>query len=88
MASTQSGSSAIASLDDYTFDLRHGLRVAARAGLSELENMIMEAGYGWLDGYIESIMESSSRWVLLTNMTRIANLVWTLDDGLVVVAVE
>jgi hypothetical protein len=48
------------SLDEYRFDLRDGLRVAARAGLTQLEEMINDVGYSWLDGYMESVMSSSS----------------------------
>ena len=46
--------------EEYTFDLRNGLREAARVGLSQLEEMIIDVGYGWLDGYMDSIMEVSS----------------------------
>jgi len=51
------------SLDTYTFDLRRGLRDAARVGLGQLEEMIGEIGYGWLDGHMEGILERTSRWV-------------------------
>ena len=49
------------SLDTYTFDLRRGLRDAARVGLGQLEEMIGEIGYGWLDGHMEGILERTSR---------------------------
>ena len=51
----------MASLDEYTFDLRAGLRDAAVAGLGQLEEMITELGYGWLDSHMESILERTSR---------------------------
>jgi hypothetical protein len=54
-------STQMASIDDYTFDLRSGLRDAAKAGLTQLEEMIGELGYGWLDGHMESILERTSR---------------------------
>ena len=53
------------SLDTYTFDLRRGLRDAARVGLGQLEEMIGEIGYGWLDGHMEGILERTSRLVCL-----------------------
>ena len=57
---SQYSQSSTASFEEYTTGLRNGLREAARMGLSQLEEMINEVGYGWLDGYMESIMESSS----------------------------
>ena len=51
-------------LEDYRFDLRDGLKMAAKAGLAQLEEMISEVGYGWLEGYMEGIMEREfSKWV-------------------------
>ena len=52
------------SLDNYTFDLRKGLRDAACVGLSQLEEMITDVGYAWLDGYMEGILDNS-RYVVL-----------------------
>lgn len=49
------------SLDSYTFDFRNGLKEAAKAGLNQLEEMMIEHGYNWLDGYMEGIMERTSR---------------------------
>lgn len=48
------------SLDEYTFDLRSGLRDAAKVGLMQLQEMIGDLGYGWLDGHMESIMERTT----------------------------
>jgi hypothetical protein len=50
-----------ASVDEYVFNFRDELRAAARASLSNLEDMMNEVGYGWLDGYMEGIMDHESR---------------------------
>lgn len=47
-------------LDDYTFDLRSGLRDAAKAGLSQLEEMLGTIGYSWLDDHMEDIMDRAT----------------------------
>ncbi len=47
-------------LSDYAFDLRSGLRDAAKQGLSELESMIGELGYGWLEAHMEDITQKTS----------------------------
>lgn len=43
-------------LDHYAFDLRSGLRDAAKKSLQALEENINDLGYAWLDGYMEGIM--------------------------------
>lgn len=48
-------------LDNYTFDLRKGLSDAAKLGLGQLEGMIGDLGYGWLDGHMEEILSRGSR---------------------------
>jgi hypothetical protein len=45
------------SLADHAFDLRSGLQEAARAHLKEFEAMIGDIGFGWLEGYMEGVME-------------------------------
>lgn len=52
----------IPTLEDYAFDLRKGLRAAAKASLSSLEDLINEVGYGWLDGYMDGVMDTASRY--------------------------
>nr|XP_018262064.1 uncharacterized protein I303_05079 [Kwoniella dejecticola CBS 10117]OBR84222.1 hypothetical protein I303_05079 [Kwoniella dejecticola CBS 10117] len=47
--------------DHYAFNLRDGLRKAAMTTLSELEGSINNIGYGWLDGYMEQIMDRQNR---------------------------
>ncbi|OCF56830.1 hypothetical protein L486_05685 [Kwoniella mangroviensis CBS 10435] len=49
------------SFDHYAFNLRDGLRRAAVTTLSELEGSINDLGYGWLDGYMEQIMDRQNR---------------------------
>ncbi|WVQ65352.1 uncharacterized protein L199_003528 [Kwoniella botswanensis] len=49
------------SFDHYAFNLRDGLRRAAVETLSELEGSINDLGYGWLDGYMEQIMDRQNR---------------------------
>ena len=48
-------------LDHYTFDLRKGLSDAAKVGLNQLEDLIGDIGYGWLDGHMEEIMSRNTR---------------------------
>ncbi|KAK8858852.1 hypothetical protein IAR55_003082 [Kwoniella newhampshirensis] len=51
----------IPSLGHYAFNLRDGLRKAARSTLQELEDNIARTGYEWLDGYMEQILNRESR---------------------------
>lgn len=51
-------------LDDYAFSLRSGLRQAALANLGDLEAMIQDQGYAWLEGYEEEIMSKPYGYVL------------------------
>ncbi|WWC88403.1 uncharacterized protein L201_003314 [Kwoniella dendrophila CBS 6074] len=48
-------------IDHYAFNLCDELRRAAVSTLSELEKTINETGYGWLDGYMEQIMDRQNR---------------------------
>ena len=50
----------VPTINDYAFDLRRGLRDAAKDGLSGLEGMIQEIGYLWLEGYMENILARST----------------------------
>ncbi|ORY31861.1 hypothetical protein BCR39DRAFT_525761 [Naematelia encephala] len=49
------------SVEGYAFHLRADLRTAANEGLAPLRNTMEEMGYGWLDGYLEGVVGSSSR---------------------------
>jgi hypothetical protein len=61
MLSSRTGSGSQPSFAVYAFDLRQGLRDAARTSLNEFESLINEVGYGWLEGYIEGVMEGPSK---------------------------
>ncbi|WRT68045.1 uncharacterized protein IL334_005020 [Kwoniella shivajii] len=47
--------------DHYAFNLRDGLRKAAVTSLSELEESISAIGYGWLDSYMDQILDRQNR---------------------------
>ncbi|WWD18744.1 hypothetical protein CI109_103198 [Kwoniella shandongensis] len=56
-----SSSSSQPTFGHYAFNLRDGLRKAARSTLQELEDNIARTGYEWLDGYMEQILNRESR---------------------------
>nr|XP_019013019.1 uncharacterized protein I206_02516 [Kwoniella pini CBS 10737]OCF51800.1 hypothetical protein I206_02516 [Kwoniella pini CBS 10737] len=51
----------VPTFDHYAFNLRDGLRKAAITTLSELEGSINNIGYGWLDDYMDKIMDKQNR---------------------------
>ena len=61
LMTSSSSQTAMPTMDDYAFNLRQGLRDAAVASLTSLEEMINDIGYGWLDGYMEGVMQSGMR---------------------------
>lgn len=46
----------MSTLDDYAFNLRSGLKQAALANLVDLDAMIQDQGYAWLEAYEEEVM--------------------------------
>ena len=47
--------------EDYVFGIRRGFFDSAKEELSGLQRMIEDGGHAWLDGYVEGIMQGSSK---------------------------
>jgi len=64
-------------LVEHAFDLRSGLREAAKTSLKEFETMISDIGYGWLDGYMEGVMEGPYKYASSTpHIRRLELYIW------------